>query len=176
MGRDKASLRRDGATLLERTIQQLRVISREVILVGRESAPLGARAVPDQEPGLGPVGGLLTGLRASRFALNVVVACDHPFLEAVVLRALVARAGDFDAVVPKVAGRAQPLVAVYRNDCLRVVEEYVQSGGRSLRGLLPHLSVRWFEEAELAGLDPDFRSFHNVNTPEDWASVSHIRP
>jgi molybdenum cofactor guanylyltransferase len=172
MGRDKASLLWEGATLLERTVEQLDLVSREVIVVGRQSAPEGARALTDREPGLGPVGGLVTGLHASRYPLSVVVACDHPFLDAALLRALVDCAGGFDAVVPRVEGTAQPLVAVYRRACVGAVEQYLRTGGRSLQGLLPHLMVRWVEEAELAPIDPDFRSFRNVNTPGEWAGVS----
>lgn len=168
MGRDKALLERDGVTLLERTVCELQTISEDVIVVGRAVHIPGVRGVPDERRGLGPIGGLLTGLRLARCPLVIAVACDHPFLDARALNVLVSLASGYEAVVPSMAGIAQPLHAVYRRTSIPTVEAYVAGGGRSLNGLLEKLSIRWVTEAEMAEIDPDHRSLLNVNTPEEW--------
>jgi molybdopterin-guanine dinucleotide biosynthesis protein A len=168
MGRDKASLTLDGVSLLQRTVEQLRSISPDVILVGRESGDLQARSVGDEIEGVGPIGGLLAGLRAAAYPLSAVAACDHPFLNGRALLALAGLAPGYDAVIPRVDGAAQPLHAVYHRRSLTPIERYVEAGGRSLKGLLEELIVRWVSGTELEVLDPGLRSLLNVNTPEEW--------
>jgi molybdopterin-guanine dinucleotide biosynthesis protein A len=171
MGRDKASLQWDGRGLLERTVIELQRISDDLLVIGRNSPVQGARAIEDETPGLGPVGGLLTGLHAARYPLVIATACDHPFLDAAALSRLVSLASAHDAVVPVTGGLAQPLHAVYRRSSVAAVQAYVAEGRRSLTGLLETLSVRWVHGAELAGIDPDGRSLLNVNTPEEWENL-----
>lgn len=168
MGRDKAGLSVHGVTLLDRTIAELRCLSDDLVVVGRTSGRADVRVVPDEIPDSGPVSGLITGLRAARLPLCVVVACDHPFLDAQVLRALAGLAAGFDAVVPQNGPDPQPLHAVYRRGVRPIAEDYFAGGGRSMRGLLDRLSVRWVREEEMTAIDPSGRSVLNVNTPGEW--------
>ena len=120
MGRDKADLQVGGQSLLVRTACVLSEVVDEILVVGRDSfssaLPHSVRAVPDEVPGIGPLGGLLSGLRRTTYPYAVVVACDLPFLDAGVLRHLLTLAPGYDAVVPFVGGHNQPLHAVYRAD------------------------------------------------------------
>ncbi len=168
MGRDKAQLSLGRITLLDRTVRELRTISEEVLVVGRATCMTDVRSLTDEMPGSGPAGGLITGLRAARLPLCLTVACDHPFLDAEVLLSLAHLIPGFDAVVPRKGADPQPLHAVYRRDTLPAAEDYFSRGGRSLRGLLDGLHVRWVSEAEMTRIDPSGRSLINVNTPEEW--------
>lgn len=172
MGRDKAQLRLGETSLLQRTIEELETIVADVVVVGRSASGVdGARALADECADSGPVAGLVTGLRAARFPLCVAVACDLPFLDARVLRAMLDLASGFDAVVPLSDGHPQPLHAVYGHDVLSIADKYFSGGGRSLRGLLGNLHVRWVPEEEMTRIDPSGRSLTNVNTPEEWAQA-----
>lgn len=173
MGKDKAQLELHGTTILARTIDELRTISDDVLVVGRQlSEPPEVRSLPDHVAGRGPIGGLLTGLRAARFPLCAVVACDLPFLDAAVLRSLLGLAHGYDAVVPCTGGQQHPLHAVYQRGVLPKVEEYIAGAGQSMRGLLSGLRVRWVCEEEMMQLDPSSRSAVNVNTPGEWEEAS----
>jgi molybdopterin-guanine dinucleotide biosynthesis protein A len=175
MGRDKATLRLDGSTLLERTIRELQRLSDDVLVIGRTlPAVAGLRSLRDERADGGPVGGLLTGLRSARHPIVIAAACDHPFLSAVALAGLVRLAPGYDAVVPRQSGRPQPLHAVYSKGASTHAETYIGGGGQSLRGLLSGMAVRWVDDAELAWLDPSGRSLLNVNTPDEWSDVSEI--
>ena len=79
MGRDKAEIRFDGRSLLERTCAVLRGVFEEAICVGRadEVSRMAVRCVPDERPGMGPLGGLETALVETSTAWVFVVACDH---------------------------------------------------------------------------------------------------
>ena len=133
MGQDKALLRSGaGPTLLERTVATVHAAGlREVVLsvstveqgrTWRDAVPAvaGLRLVVDAGPGRGPLGGLHAALTAFPYQHVLLVACDMPRLDVAALRALLEKPRDADAVVPRVAGREQPLHALYGPACLPV--------------------------------------------------------
>ena len=68
MGRDKATMEVDGKTMLDRTVELLRPHTREVLVIGDPSkySPAHGTVIPDDAPGQGPLGGLVTALRRAR--------------------------------------------------------------------------------------------------------------
>lgn len=178
MGRDKALLELSGETLLARSLRVLAPLSDDLLVVGRdpgESALPGVRAVPDDEPGLGPLGGLATALRHLRTDRALVVACDLPLLQPDLLRHLLAlahaHAAAADAIVPRTAKGAEPLHAVYAAACLPAVEACLGAGERAVFALLGRLRTRYLEPPEWQRYDPEGLSFLNVNTPDDWRRI-----
>lgn len=171
MGRDKALLRLGGQTQLERTIRVVREITAQVIVVGREDIP-DVPAVQDIRRGIGPLGGLLTGLSATGCRYAVAVGVDHPYLKAEVLRHLAGLCPGFDAVVPVSAGRLHTTHAVYAAGTVAIIDEQIARGEYSIRSLLARLNVRWVREEEVAQIEGAAASLRNVNTPEEWSAVA----
>ena len=174
MGRDKALLQFDDTTLLARTVVAAQALSDDVLVVGRQALPGDCppvRAIPDLHPGSGPLGGLFSGVQGARSDRVVCVACDLPFLRAKLLRFLAGALRGYDAVVPVVDGRPQPLHAVYDRQATLARQAQLTKGDRSMSALLERLDVRYPGEEELRRFDPELRSFINVNTPEDWLSA-----
>lgn len=171
MGCDKASLVLNGETLLARTTRVLNEVVGSVTIIGRpgdSEAEADVTYRPDQCPGQGPLANLAFALADLPCPHALVVACDLPFLRADVLRYLLAVAPGWDAAVPRVAGRAQPLHAAYSPGVAGTARQLLMDGEHSLHALLDRLKVRWIEEPDLIRLDPDLRSFRNVNTTEQW--------
>lgn len=174
MGRDKALLELDGRSLLTRTAEVMARVAGEVLVVGRDSLPPDvalARAIPDVRPGLGPIGGLLTGLDRIESERCLVVGVDMPFLDPHLLGFLIESASGAAATVPLVEGRAQPLHAVYSRSILPVIQAQIGAGDYSMRSLLANLDVCWIGEAVLRVHDPHLRSFLNVNDAEEWLRI-----
>ncbi|HEY7294732.1 MAG TPA: molybdenum cofactor guanylyltransferase [Dehalococcoidia bacterium] len=173
-GRDKALLEIGGETLLQRTVATLQAAVGDVLIVGpperAEQAP-GFAVVQDELPGIGPLGGIYTALRARPGRSVVTVAVDMPFLNAALLRHLVALASDADVVLPIVDGRGQQLHAVYGPATLPWIEAQIASGDYKIDRFFPHVRVHRVEEQELRRFDPALRSFQNVNTPELWEAA-----
>ncbi len=182
MGQPKATLRFGPATIIERLIAELYPAFEELIVV---VAPTGVetfaaetllcdslpriRLLRDQDTFAGPVPALIHGLHAVRNPIAFACSCDLPLMRAEVARALCKLIGDSDAVVPEIAGRGQPLCAAYRKTALDKIERLADGGASRLTAIVERLDCRRVAEAELRRIDPDLRSFLNVNTPADYA-------
>ena len=126
----------------------------------------GARLVPDALPGAASLGGIYSAIAAARHDRVVVVGCDMPFLSTRLLGHLVGLSGGFDVVAPRIDGYPEPLHAVYSRACLPGIRSRVEAGRLKIIGFYADVRVRFVDEPELRQLDPDLRSFRNVNTPE----------
>ncbi len=124
--------------------------------------------LPDDNPGHGPLGGLATGLRRVE-GWALAVAGDMPFVSAAVCKHLISLAdSEIDAIVPTAHGLAQPLHAVYHRRCLPAVEKSLAAGLRRMDSFWPDARIRKVSAATLRSLDPELRTFVNVNTPSQW--------
>ncbi len=174
MGRTKAELRTGDETLLQRTVRILRGLTREVIVVGGPNLPkeAWARHFADRRPGMGPLGGLVTGLQQMEADWAFVCGCDMPSLDPGVVAHILelAAKSEADAVVPRIGGIPQVLHAAYRRQTVDKLEIRIaqQTSSRSLRGALAHLRVRWLAEAEITPFDPHFRSFIDIDSVDQW--------
>jgi len=175
MGVPKALLRLNGETFVERAISLLRGMCKEVIVAGSPEQPLpdlqGCRIVPDEQPGMGPLGGLVSGLAVSSDEWHLALGCDLPLVRPEVLRLLSDSSHGVDAVVPRTGGRLQPLVAAYSRTCLEPGREALGSGRRAVAAMLDRVKVRILEEEVLREADPELISFLNVNTWEEYQAV-----
>ena len=183
MGGDKALLELAGRPLVFRMVEKLRPLVSEVTLVGAPEryAHLGLPVLPDCEDGRGPVAGIVTALRATRFDWNLIVACDLPFLDPALLELALSETeavrDNCDAVVPQTeAGPKgwQPLAAAYHRRCLPAFERILASGHPKITLAYDELRVRALTPDVLARFAFSPRMFNNVNSPEDYAEAKRI--
>jgi molybdopterin-guanine dinucleotide biosynthesis protein A len=172
-GATKALITVAGRRIVDRQLAVLQPIADEILLVGpaAELAGVAARLVPDLRPGLGPLAGLEAALAATRAEQLLVVAGDLPALSARALALLVAAAPEADAVVPRVAGRAEPLHARYARRALPAVRASLDAGERALHRMLDRLNVAWIDEPALRAVDPELLTLADVDAPEDLARI-----
>ena len=181
LGSNKALEVLGGKTLIRRAVENLRSLRSEIIVVtGSRADDLGLRRtkhlrfVPDDYPGRGPLAGIYSGLKASNTPLNIVVACDMPFLNLRLLRYMVGQADGAGAVVPRIGSLIEPLHAVYARNCLGAIESLFARGAFAVSQLLEAVSVRYVEEAEIDRFDPGHLSFFNINTAGDLAKAREL--
>ncbi len=171
MGFDKAALLVNGEPLLRRTVRLIRRVTPTVAVVGpvaRATLAPDVPVIPDRWPNCGPLGGIGTALEALMCDAVLVVGCDMPFLNPVLLRYLVTLAATSDVVTVRLNGQAHPLHAVYQRRCLQVVKAQLAAGDLRLQHFLAQLQVRYVEPPELDGFDPAHLSVFNANTPAEW--------
>src|SRR4030065_1223935 len=90
--------------------------------------PAEGRVVSDRYPRCGSLGGIFTGLSASREPWILLVACDMPFLDPRLMRRLRAMRRGVDAVVPCLNGRPEPLHALYSQTWLEPLGRIFEGG------------------------------------------------
>jgi molybdopterin-guanine dinucleotide biosynthesis protein A len=177
MGRDKAHLPLPGneqITFVEHLSSLLTTQCSEVVLVARDAVQSaeyslpGVHTVTDKVPHVGPLMGLYSGLSAIKASHALVTAVDMPFVQPDVIAFLLAQPLEDALLVPVVNGVPQVLLAVYPRSVLPTIEELLRAGRPGPRFLLDVARVRYIEETQLRKVDPELRSFINVNTPEEW--------
>ena len=172
MGEDKAMMPFGDRPMLQRVVDELRPHFDDLILVTNQPEPYfdweDLRLVSDVHRNAGPLGGIFSGLCASRGRHNLVVGCDYPFLNHLLLDYLWSLRTWGDVVVPLTHEALAPICAIYDRRVLPAVAEALDAGERSVMGLFPRLKVHYVREDELLPYDPQLLSFRNVNTPEDY--------
>lgn len=144
-----------------------------LVAVGRRRPlplPPAVAVVEDLYPGLGPLAGIHAGLRAAHNPACLVVACDMPFLALALARELLR----WEKPVIKVClrqGLIEPFPGIYPKTILSALELSLAQGRLSAQEFIravPHVFV---PEEVVSRLDPEGRSFMNLNTWEVWRCV-----
>ena len=173
LGVPKALVPLGGRTLLERAIATAREACDDIVVTVSRDERIdvpGATIVSDPPESHGPLGGLIAGLEAGAFARAIGFGVDYPLVPGALLRALLARFDRDDgarAIVPRVGGMPQPLVAAYAPDATRRLRASMDAGERSLVAAVVALEPVWIDDAELADLPGGPDAWLNVNTRED---------
>jgi molybdenum cofactor guanylyltransferase len=167
MGRDKALIEVGGLPLAGVVASALRAAGADPVLAVGGDGPalrrLGLDVVPDDHPGEGPLGGVLTALRHAPTPVVAVLACDLPGARAAavatVVAALAGRAAA-EVAVPVVDGRRALVHGAWRRSTASRLEAAFAAGERSLAGAVAALRV-----VEVPGLEPAWLA--DVDVPED---------
>ena len=171
MGRDKATLAVAGVELASLALAAAARVADPVVLVAPEGHPARRlAAAPVTDPGEGPLAALAAALAALDADHVLVLAGDHPGLRVELLAHLADLADRGEAVACRRGPRLEPLVAVYRRAptlALARARLADPAGDRSLAGLLAGLRTLVVEEAQWRPLDPDGRSFVDLDDPAD---------
>jgi len=160
------------ATLLERLRSELAssLPDAEVVLVGAADAytDVGLRAVSDDPPGVGPLGGLIGLLAYAQrrgAAQALALACDLPRIGGSVLQRLAREMGDKCALVAAQGQIRNPLVARYAvAHALPAARGVLATGKRSLQGVLDRLGDG---VATLPLTTEEAATLDDWDTPED---------
>ena len=171
LGKNKALERIGGRALIERVVDRLIPVTTEVMVVvarPKQAEPLplpsSVRVITDRYPGRGSLGGIFTGVDASAERWSLVVACDMPFLDLDLLRHLMAKSTNADAVIPRLNGQPEPLHALYSKACLGPMERMLRAGQLKIAPLFETVRVRYVDEGTIDRIDPRHLSFFNINT------------
>jgi molybdopterin-guanine dinucleotide biosynthesis protein A len=176
LGQDKASLPLAGKPLARWVAEGLAAAVSECWLITnhpQDHLSLGLPLVTDLYPFQGPAGGLLTALFYARTPWVLVAATDNPFLASKLVQELTTRGARTSrpAVVCQSAFGLEPFPGLYHVRLVPQLTAFLQSERRSTR-FLSVCRPEVIPPEAVQGLDPDGRSFFNLNTPEDWARAT----
>jgi len=180
LGRCKLSESLCGKSLIEYVIRQLEPISNQILIVtakGQSKLPITHKAevIIDIDPDKGPLGGIYTGLLASKSPYSLVVGCDMPFLNINLLRYMVSQLQGFDAIVPQLEmDKIEPLHAIYSRRCTSIIQTQLEQKQLKISQTLDLLNVRYIQKEECKRIDSNLLSFFNINSPSDLRRAAKI--
>jgi molybdopterin-guanine dinucleotide biosynthesis protein A len=168
----KAFIHVRGRKIIDRNLRILKGLFEEVLIVTNEPEHYtytGTKLLGDIYDIRGPMTGLFTALFHAGNKWVFVTACDMPFISGPLVRYMASRRYGYDAVVPSLKGRPEPLFAFYSTRILLSIERSLLAGDRSLNVFLHNHKkrVQYIPSKEIAGYDRSARSFINLNTPGD---------
>ena len=174
MGAPKPLLRLGDRTLIEHVIAVIQPLVSGVIVVTNDPeslAFLGFPTVADAEPGRGPLMGLYSGLLACSTPYALAVPCDAPFLAPALLEALIARRRPDAQTLPETDHGPQPMPGVYPTALAPTIASLLESGRAAMRDLTASAPVQLLAKEEVRTLDPEGRTFMDLDTPEELAAA-----
>ena len=176
-GMNKALASFQGTTIIERVVSAMNSVFQKTILITndpKEYTYLNLPVYPDIIKGIGPVGGIFTGLESMTDPIGFVVACDMPFLNPDLIRYMISRKSGYDAVVPKVGWKIESLHALYHRDCLPAVRENIKAGVYQAIQFQAKVRTLYIQETEIRKYDPELRSFYNINRPQELREAREL--
>jgi molybdopterin-guanine dinucleotide biosynthesis protein A len=166
MGRDKATLPLAGERLFDRVRRSLAALLPQLLIAGDrpDLATAGLSCHADLYPG-SALGGLYTGLYYAPTPYIFACACDMPWPDPQVIRALLSRRQGHDVVLLRGDEGLEPLFAVYGKGCLEPIRQLLESGCFRIYDFFRQVRVCELTAADLpAGWR---RAVTNLNTPEE---------
>lgn len=170
MGQEKGFIEFEGKRLIDRTVDVLRPIFKEIFIIAKKRELFSSFALPvysDIFPNSGPMGGIYTGLLYSKGPV-FAVACDMPYLNAQVILFLLEKIQNFDAAVFRSPDGLHPLHGVYSKSVFPMMED-ILNHKRDLKMMkfLEKINTLEIDQAQVRHLDPKMRFLTNVNTPDE---------
>lgn len=167
MGTDKAQLKLDGVSLLERSIKLCEGFASEILISSNfdNHARYGFPVIADEIENCGPLGGIYSCLKRSGNKLNFVISVDAAFVTTEFVEYLMNETENVDALVPYAARGKEPLIAFYNKSCLPKMKESLENGDYKMHDLLQALQTKFVNTQDWVDKLP--KLFHNLNRPED---------
>lgn len=182
-GSDKASALFAGRPMLQWVLDAVAAVATEILVstaVGQSlpgvTTNVPIRVLVDPVAAQGPLVGMAAAFAEASNEACIVVSCDTPLVEPELLRALVERLEERDAVIPEVAGKRQPLIAAYRRTaCAAVFRECLEAKVFSVNRAIERLeTVVVVGEDELRERAPELSSFVGVNSRAELARAEAL--
>jgi len=176
---DKGVLELDGKPLLSYVIDAVEGLVEEIIVVTNTQtrADTYAKLVSEEvrfavdiRESKGPLVGALTGFEEANGEYSVLLPFDSPFVSKEVLSLLFDCCIGKAAAVPRWTNQdIEPLHAVYNTkQALIATEEALAENELDVQAMVERLrGVRYISTMVIEQLDPDFKTFFNINTPLD---------
>lgn len=128
---------------------------------------LGWRMIGDIHADCGPLAGIHAALRHMTTPQAFVAGCDMPNIDSRLIAYLCTLRGDWDVALPWLDAGPEPLHAVYRKNCLAVIDRQLEDKQGKIRLALEQLNLRKVSQQEVLAITGDLLPFHNINRVGD---------
>lgn len=176
MGTEKGLQKLYHEPLISYAIDALKNICTELVISSSTDAynQFGYRVVPDEFPGIGPMGGIYSVLKQSKSKYNLVLSCDLPFVSELLLNYILLSGKGYMAAVPCEGNRHyEPLCGFYDQSIVDRIKDFIQKSNYKLPDLFEEISINKLSiNSKLPFYHKDL--FLNVNSKQDLAIAESI--
>ena len=166
-GQDKGLIKYQGRALIEHVIERLRPQVHALLINANRNqdqyAAFGYPVITDADTNfLGPLAGILAGLREAKTDYVLCTPCDSPYLSLDLASKLTAplQQPKVSVAVAECKDRLQPVFAVLQTSLADELETFLASGGRKI-------DIFYTEQiCQFVPFD-DPAAFRNINTHQD---------
>ena len=131
MGTDKGLILYKNKAFVKHIIEAMEPLVDNIIIISNNIAyeVFGFKRYEDLIKNAGPLAGIYTGLRYSKTENNLIVSCDVPLINTIVLQKLIDQKNDTSQVIQlQCQGKNMPLIALYKKCCEMIfLKELVQN-------------------------------------------------
>lgn len=177
-GREKYFFFYQGCSFINRLVAAFTGVTDEIVIVAKNEKqaehfadlPSNVRCTWDKKRGLGPIGGIMSGIFEVKGEFVFIAACDMPTIHTPIVAYLFENIGEYDAILPEWENTdIEPLHAVYR---VAAVKKYVsEHESLSLRDMVNALNTLRISPDKLREFDPELETFRNINTLDELEAL-----
>ncbi len=174
MGRNKALISVGGKPMIQTITNTMCQLFAEVVIISDQRGSyqfLGLPIIHDIHKDLGPIGGIHAALTELDTPAAFIMGCDTPFVSTEIVEYIVNYPADAPVKAALVDTTIQPLCALYRRDCLPVINDQICRGTRKLSDLLNSLRTA------VVPITPDLPFYRphllqNINDPKSLQALN----
>jgi len=176
-GENKALASFDSLPLIQHVAQPLEKLFTERLLITNTPESyefLGWPMASDIYPGCGPLAGIHAALHTINTPKALIVGCDMPLLNTILISYLCNLSGDWDVALPWLEAGPVPLYGVYSTHCLPAIEQSLKEKQFKIGLLLRKLQLHKVNENTILDLIEDLSTFHNINFSDDLLVLNKL--
>lgn len=170
MGQDKGLMQLNGIPMISHVIEKMKEAGINEILIVTNSPSdyqqFGYKTVEDEIKDQGPIAGIYSGLMASKNQNNVILSCDVPFLNQLVLRELMKQHNQAEITITQFEGRLHPLIGIYSRNLIDSAKEHISDGILKMELFIADNNGQIIDLDYLKGRINE-NSFANINSLKD---------
>lgn len=172
MGFDKQFLKIHERRLMNIVIDTLEEEFGEIIIVTNKPEKYNEskyKILTDIIKGVGPLGGIHSGLKESSSQYAFIIGCDMPNINLDYIKYMkkIIKNNSVDICITKYGEDIEPFHGFYSKNIIEDIEIYIKTGKRSIRDLALRLSTHYIEEDKAKEYSSNWDMFANLNTIED---------
>ena len=142
MGTDKGLMPFINRPMISHVSEKMKGLFSETIIVSENKKYLCFcdKLVPDIHKGVGPLGGIEAGLLASKNSKNIILSCDNPLIETVVIEHLIKHHSSAQVIFSQ-NKKTHPFPGYYNQSIVQELNSLINEGVRKLSSLENHFEL-----------------------------------
>ena len=170
-GKLKAFIEIDGERIIDKNLRIYKSLFSEIGIITNDVDKFidyknnGIHIISDKYKDIGPIAGIHSSIENTEADYVFIAASDMPKVSAKLIKEMVSRIDNFDAIIPIHNKNIEPLFAVYSSNILEKLIVFIEKGDTyAIRSFLEYIKVNYYEvPMDILKEDP----FQNINYESD---------